>query len=202
MKIGIIDYGNGNIQSVVNAFNYLRVETDVTSAENIDKFDAIVLPGVGAFKNTATSLDPYKKYLLDYLNSGKPFLGICIGLQYLFEKSYENGKCNGLGFFKGEIEKLKAKKLPQIGWNNLNILEYGQILKKVKSGSYVYYINSCAADTNYAIASSYYGSEFAALVQDENVFGTQFHPEKSGLVGLRILKNFVEVVENESNSKY
>jgi glutamine amidotransferase len=202
MKIGIIDYGNGNIQSVVNALNYLKVDATITNVKNIQDFDAVVLPGVGAFKNISTSLEPYKKNILEYLNSGKPFLGICIGLQYLFEKSYENGIWDGLGFFKGDINKLSAEKLPQIGWNKLKIVEKNQLLQEINSDSYVYYINSYAADTNYAIATSVYGNEFAAVVADENVFGTQFHPEKSGLVGLIILKNFIEVVKNASDTKY
>lgn len=202
MKIGIIDYGTGNIQSVINAFNYLKVNPVVTTVENIDNFDSIVLPGVGAFENISSSLGPYKKNILEYLYSGKPFLGICIGLQYLFEKSYENGEWNGLGFFKGDVKKLNAKKLPQIGWNQLNIIEKNKLLKNVNPYSYIYYINSYAADTRFAIASSFYGNEFAAVVGDENVFGTQFHPEKSGLVGLKILKKFIEVTRNASNSKY
>ena len=116
-------------------------------------------------------------------------------MQYLFEKSYENGEWNGLGFFKGNIKKLSAEKLPQIGWNKLNIVKKTRLLKDVRSDSYVYYINSYAADTKYAIASSFYGNEFAAVIASGNVFATQFHPEKSGKVGLKILKNFVEVTK-------
>ena len=195
MKIGIIDYGNGNIQSVINAFNYLKVDAVVTNVCNIDNFDAIVLPGVGAFENTAKALNLYKNNILEYLYSNRPFLGICIGLQYLFKKSYENGEWNGLGFFKGDVEKLSAKKLPQIGWNKFNLVEKSKLLKDVNPDSYVYYINSYAVDRKYAVATSLYGKEFTAAVEEGNIFGTQFHPEKSGLIGLKILKNFVEVVK-------
>lgn len=195
MKIGIINYGMGNIRSVYNAFNYLKVEVEFTKPEDIKRFDAVVLPGVGAFKDTAILLEPYKKDILGFLSTGKPFLGICIGLQYLFEKSFENGEWNGLGYFKGHVRKLPEKKLPQIGWNKIIIKRKNPLLKDISSGSYVYYINSYAANKENALATSFYGKEFAAIVADGNVFGTQFHPEKSGLVGLQILKNFVEVIK-------
>lgn len=202
MKIGIINYGMGNIQSVYNAFNYLNIEVEFTRPENIGKFDAVVLPGVGAFKNTAILLEPYKKDILGFLSSGKPFLGICIGLQYLFEKSFENGVWNGLCYFKGQVRKLSEKKLPQIGWNKIIIKKKNPLLKDIFSGSYVYYINSYAAGKNNALATSFYGEEFAAVMGNGNIFGTQFHPEKSGEVGLKVLNNFVEVTRNVCNSKY
>jgi glutamine amidotransferase len=200
MKIGIIKYGMGNIQSVYNAFNYLKLRPDLTLPNKIEKFDAIVLPGVGAFKDTANLLEPYKNEILEFLSSGKPFLGICIGLQYLFEKSYENGEWDGLGYFKGKITKLPEKKLPQIGWNKIIMKKKSPLLKNVKSGSYFYFINSYVANKKNAIATSFYGKEFASVIGNENVFATQFHPEKSGEVGLRILKNFIEVTKNVCNS--
>ena len=202
MKIGIINYGMGNIQSVYNAFKYLNVEAGFTRPEDINKFDAVVLPGVGAFKDTAILLNPYKKDILEFLSSGKPFLGICVGLQYLYERSYENGKWDGLGYFKGEINRLREEKLPQIGWNKLIIQRKNPLLRDISSDSYVYYINSYAASKDRALATSLYGEEFAAVVGNGNVFGTQFHPEKSGKVGLKILKNFIEVTRNVCNSKY
>ena len=195
MKIGIIDYGMGNIQSVKNAFKYLDVEVEFTSPGEINNFNSVVLPGVGAFKDTSKLLRPYKKDIIEFLKSGKTFLGICIGLQFLYEKSYENGKWDGLGYFKGEIKRLNEKKLPQIGWNKLKIKKKNPILKNISTGSYVYYINSFAAKKDKALATSLYGDEFAAVVGNRNVFGTQFHPEKSGDVGLKILKNFVEVTK-------
>lgn len=202
MKIGIINYGMGNIQSVYNAFKYLKVEVEFTKPEDINNFDAVVLPGVGAFKDTAILLKPYKKDILGFLFSGKPFLGICIGLQYLYQKSYENGEWNGLGYFKGHVKKLPEKKLPQIGWNKIIIQRKNPLLRNISSGSYVYYINSYAANKKKALATSLYGDEFAAVVGSGNVFGTQFHPEKSGEIGLKILNNFVEVTRNVCNSKY
>jgi len=193
--IGILDYGMGNIQSVYNAFRYIDAEVEIRTLDNFKDVDALVLPGVGAFKDTANLLDPYKKNLLEFLTSGKPFLGICIGLQYLFEKSFENGIWYGLGFFNGKVDKLSAKKLPQIGWNTIKIKKENPLLKNIPSGSYVYYINSYATNGKNTIATTFYGEEFAAVVEKGNVFATQFHPEKSGVIGLQILKNFVEVVE-------
>lgn len=193
--IVILNYGMGNIQSVYNAFKYLDSELEIRAPADFKDADALVLPGVGAFKDTALLLEPYKEYIIDFLSSGKPFLGICIGLQYLFEESFENGQWKGLGFFEGRINKLKAKKLPQIGWNTINIKKETPLLKNVSSESYVYYINSYAADGKNALATSFYGEEFAAVVGFGNIFATQFHPEKSGMVGLKILENFVEVTE-------
>ncbi|UCF50522.1 MAG: imidazole glycerol phosphate synthase subunit HisH [Thermoplasmatales archaeon] len=196
MNIGIINYGMGNIQSVYNAFKYHKVEASVTKLEDIEKFDSLVLPGVGAFKDTAALLNPYKKNIKRFISSGKPFLGICVGLQYLYEMSFENGKWEGLGYFKGVVKKLPEVKLPQVGWNNLIVKGKTPILKNIPSASYVYYINSYAADKKNAFATSFYGTEFAAVVGKKNVFGTQFHPEKSGKIGLKILKNFIEVTKN------
>jgi glutamine amidotransferase len=192
--IGILNYGMGNIQSVYNAFRFLGVEVERRRPNEISDVDALVFPGVGAFRDTAILLQPYKNNLNNFLNSGKPFLGICIGLQYLFEESLENGRWQGLGFFKGQVTRLPAKKLPQIGWNKLNIKKETPLLKNIPTECYVYYINSYAARNSEAFATSIYGEEFAAVVGLENVFATQFHPEKSGEIGLKILDNFVEVV--------
>ncbi|MFW6122401.1 MAG: imidazole glycerol phosphate synthase subunit HisH [Petrotogales bacterium] len=193
--IGILDYGMGNIQSIYNAFRYLGTKIELRTPDDLKDVDALVLPGVGAFKDTVLQLEPYKKNITEFLCSEKPFLGICIGLQYLFEESFENGRWKGLGFFKGQIKKLPAKKLPQIGWNTITVKKETPLLKKILSGSYVYYINSYAASGENALATSFYGREFAAVVGKENVFATQFHPEKSGMIGLRILENFVKVVD-------
>jgi len=193
--IAILDYGMGNIQSVYNAFRYIGADVEIRKLDNFQESDALVLPGVGAFKDTAKSLNSYKKQISEYISSGKPFLGICIGLQYLFEESFENGRWKGLGLFEGKIVKLSAKKLPQIGWNKLNIKKETPLLKEVKDGSYVYYVNSYAADKKEAYATSIYEEEFAAIISRNNIFATQFHPEKSGEVGLQILKNFIEVVQ-------
>ena len=191
--ISILDYGMGNIQSVYNAFKFLGAETKFIKPEEISKAKVLVFPGVGAFKDTLELIEPYKKELIKYLNSGKPFLGICIGLQFLYEASDENKKYPGIGFFKGKVTRLKSKNLPQIGWNKLIVKQKNPILKNVKTGDFVYYINSYATSPQKALATSRYNNEFAAVVNNGNVFATQFHPEKSGRVGLIILKNFIEV---------
>lgn len=193
--IGILNYGMGNIQSVYNAFRYLGSKVEIRTLDDLKNVDALVLPGVGAFKDMAILLEPYKIEIMDFLYSGKPFLGICIGLQYLFEESFENGQWKGLGFFKGTVNRLSAKKLPQIGWNTITIRQETPLLRNISSGSYVYYINSYAASEKNALAISKYGQDFAAVVGKGNVFATQFHPEKSGEIGLRILKNFIEVTK-------
>lgn len=193
--IGILNYRMGNIRSVYNAFRYLDEEVEIRPPDNFKDVDALVFPGVGAFKDTALQLEPYKEDITDFLKSGKSFLGICIGLQYLFEESFENGWWKGLGFFKGQINRLPTKKLPQIGWNTITVKKETPILKNIPSGSYVYYINSYTAGRENALATSFYGKEFAAVVGSGNVFATQFHPEKSGEIGLRILKNFIGVVD-------
>lgn len=178
-----------------NAFKFIGADVELVTLDEIAKTEALVLPGVGTFKDTSTALEPYKNEIKAYIESGKPFLGICIGLQYLFDESLENGTWHGLGLIDGQITRLPAKKLPQIGWNTLEIRRESRLLKGVLSGSYVYYINTYAAQPDSASAISTYGSEFAAAVENKNLFGTQFHPEKSGDVGLQILKNFVEVVK-------
>lgn len=194
-KIGIIDYGSGNTQSIINAFEYLNTKICLIKPNQMDTVDALVLPGVGSFKNIAEKLRPYQKNILEYLEKNKPFLGICVGLQYLFEESFENGKTQGLGFFEGKVKKLPSEKIPQIGWNTLEIKKPNQLLKGLSDGFFVYYVNSYAVDARNCLASSFYKKSFAAVVGQGNVFATQFHPEKSGKNGLKILKNFIKVVK-------
>ncbi len=193
--IGIIDYGRGNLRSVQNAMRFVGANIKLVRPNELDRLDGVILPGVGTFGDTSSILQPFSGALRDYIGTGKPFLGICVGLQYLFEEGLENGTWKGLGILDGRVERLPIVKLPQIGWNTIDIRQDSPILRGIGSGSYVYYINSYAAPPDNAIATSWYGSEYAAVVGRENLFATQFHPEKSGDIGLRILKNFLEVVE-------
>ena len=188
--IGILDYGMGNIRSVSNALEFVGAEACFVTPDEMDKAGALVLPGVGAFRDTARLLEPYRGDLLGFIESGRPFLGICVGLQYLFEESLENGRWKGLGVFRGQVSKLTAGKLPQIGWNTLAVKVPSSFLEGVQPGSYVYYINSYGAPLADAAATTRYGNEFAAVMVRDNVFATQFHPEKSGDVGLGMLRNF------------
>ena len=181
--IGIIDYGMGNLGSVKNALDYLGMESKILPLPEVLECDAVILPGVGAFGDAMKALGPFKLQLLDYLHSGKPFLGICLGMQLLYERSLENGEYQGLGFFKGTVTKLKGR-TPQIGWNRIEG-KYGN--------QYYYFVNSYAPPIGPETIATYeYNSTYPAAIQKDNVFATQFHPEKSGEVGLQILRNFLE----------
>lgn len=200
MMIAIVDYGAGNLFSVKNACDFLSLETVTTSeAAVLEAADGIILPGVGAFPDAmkmldATGLIPTIKAQAEK----KPLLGICLGMQILFDYGTEFEKCDGLGLIPGYVDLLPCKdlKLPQIGWNSLTLHQPSPILADTKDGDYVYFVHSFGAvcDTQYILASTEYGCEIPALVGNKNVFGAQFHPEKSGEVGLKMLKNFGKLV--------
>lgn len=201
--IAIIDYGVGNLFSVEKAFLALGVDVKVTSnAAEIAKAEKIVLPGVGAFgdcmKNlAATGLIPAIK---ESINQGIPLLGICVGLQILFEGSEESPDVKGLGILKGYVKKINAPnlKIPHMGWNSLKIAQARQridLYRGLGDKPYVYFVHSYHAvpsDKNIITATTDYGETITAAVAKENVQATQFHPEKSGDVGLKILKNFID----------
>ena len=195
--IAIIDYGAGNLFSVQNALNYLKLENKITSdKEEIINADRIILPGVGAFGDAMEKLN--KSGLVDIVKSEaakKPFLGICLGMQLLFEKSYEFGEFDGLGLIKGSVKLMKPEgnlSVPQMGWNALEYNKPCPLLNGIDEGKYVYFVHSyaadCAKDDVYAYAD--YGGKVPALVGNGTVYGAQFHPEKSGDIGLSILRNF------------
>ncbi len=200
--IAIIDYGAGNIASVQKAFNHLGYKTKLTSdPSEIMNADAAILPGVGSFGDAMDNINSrgLKDTIIEFANSGKPFLGICLGLQLMFEKSEESPEAVGLGILKGEIVKIptdKGLKVPHIGWNSLDIND-SVLLKGLSDNSYVYFVHSyyLKAKEDIVIATADYGVEIHASVQKNNVFACQFHPEKSGDVGLTILKNFAELIE-------
>lgn len=198
--IAIIDYGAGNLFSVQNALNYLKLENKVTSdKEEIINADRIILPGVGAFGDAMEKLN--KSGLVDIVKSEaakKPFLGICLGMQLLFEKSFEFGEFDGLGLIKGSVKLIKPEgnlSVPQMGWNALEYNRACPLLKGIQEGKYVYFVHSyaadCAEEDVYAYAD--YGGKVPALVGNGTVYGAQFHPEKSGDIGLSILRNFAEL---------
>ncbi len=199
--IAIIDYGVGNLRSVEKAFHFIGVEAEISSdKEFISKADAVVLPGVGAFADAMDSLRKYDMVDLvkETIKSNKPFLGICLGMQMLFEYSEEGGeRVPGLGVFKGSIKQLPLDmglKVPHMGWNSIKTSENCHILKNLPEKPFVYFVHSyylTADDRNIVAASTSYGIEFDVAVSSGNVFATQFHPEKSGEIGLKILKNFV-----------
>lgn len=195
--IAIIDYGAGNIFSVKNALDYLGLESALVSdKESVQSADAVILPGVGAFPAAMEKLAATG--LIDTIReeaAKKPFLGICLGMQLIFEKGYEFGECDGLGFISGDVRKMEAPELiiPHMGWNKLEKQNDCPLLEGVGDDEYVYFVHSykaCCADRDIA-AYCEYGGKVPALVYDGKfVYGAQFHPEKSGSTGLNILKNF------------
>lgn len=205
MEIAIIDYGMGNLKSVQKAFKALGFDANVTSdPEQIIKAGKVILPGVGAFRDAIAELNTtgLAEATREVVKKGTPILGICLGMQLMFDKSYEYGEHKGLGILKGDIvamtkEDMREKngqilKVPHMGWNHLEISKSEPIYKGIKDGSSVYFVHSYYLETSEDIVSSYttYGKTIAVSAQKDNVFATQFHPEKSGEVGLQILKNF------------
>jgi len=194
--IAIIDYGMGNLRSVQKAFEFIGFDAVVTSnLETIKRSDKIVLPGVGAFSDAIKTLREKKFDLVikESIDVGKPFLGICLGMQLIFDKSYEYGEHEGLGLISGVIKRLPNNvKIPHIGWNSLNIKIKEPIFKGINDNAYVYFVHSYYLETNEPVvcATTYYGKEIQVGVQKNNIFAFQFHPEKSGDIGLKILKNF------------
>lgn len=195
----IVDYGVGNLMSVSNAMHYLGFETKITSdATELELADSILLPGVGAFPDAADKLcGPGLDQVLIAESKKKPILGICLGMQLLLERGEEVRPCEGLGFVKGSVRKIDtALKLPHIGWNELHFQNDSPLFRGIDEGAYVYFVHSfCAVaeDESQVIARTDYGASVVAAVQSGNVFGTQFHPEKSGEIGLAMLKNFGEM---------
>lgn len=202
----IIDYGVGNLFSLKSSLSYIGVEACVSGEYDIIKSaDRIILPGVGAFGDAAAKLrdNGLDEFLKAEAKSGKPLLGICLGMQLLFDRSYEYGNSDGLGLISGEVKSIKniipnRYKVPHIGWNSLNFSELGRnspLFKYVGTGDYVYFVHSFAAMDceDSLLASAEYGVPLTAAVSSGNVYGCQFHPEKSGNVGLKILKAFCEL---------
>ncbi len=200
--IAVIDYGVGNLFSLISSLKAINVEAIVTSSrDDIIKAEKIILPGVGAFSDAreklrASALD---EVIISEVKKGKPIFGICLGMQMLFEKSYEYGEHNGLGLLKGSVVPMEGKipselKIPHIGWNSLRFEKEHPLLKYIKEGEFVYFVHSYyATDCDESLlTSTEYGKMLTASVVYKNVAGTQFHPEKSGDVGLRILKAFCE----------
>lgn len=198
--IAIIDYGAGNLFSVKNALNYLGISNEVTSSKRqIERADALILPGVGAFPDAMNMLVQNNVDLLLREQVGqKPIFGICLGMQLLFDEGIEFQRTRGLGFIPGSVVKIEAEdlKIPHMGWNRLRFENTSPILKEIKADSYVYFVHSYRAETEdkHICAYSEYGEKIPALVQNGFVYGAQFHPEKSGEVGLQMLKNFADLV--------
>lgn len=202
--VGIIDYGVGNLFSLRSSFAMIGKEAVVTAdPQIIDKADRLILPGVGAFGDAALKLDSsgLSEIVKKETSKGKPLMGICLGMQLLFEKSFEYGEHTGLGLIKGQVVPIsnfipEDYKIPHIGWNALKFTDKKcPIFKYTPEGSFVYFVHSFAGTDceKSLIATCEYGAELTACVADENIIGCQFHPEKSGEIGLNILRAFCEM---------
>ena len=204
--IAIIDYGDGNLFSLSSSFKKIGADIVVTSDKSvIEKADKIILPGVGAFADAAKKLrdSGLDKVLIEAAKNGKKIMGICLGMQLLFEKSYENGEHEGLGLLKGQVIPMENTipnnlKIPHIGWNALHFKRTSPLFKYLNENDCVYFVHSFYATDceDSVIATAEYGNELTAAVQKDNIYGCQFHPEKSGNVGLNILRAFCETEDN------
>ena len=208
MNVTIVDYKSGNIRSVINSYKEVaqdKVKIEVTSdVSKIKSSDKVVLPGQGSFKGCVDALKSING-LVDSLNdfvmiNKKPLLGICVGLQMFADVGYEETETKGLGWISGKVTKINNQngkyKLPHIGWNQINILKESKIFKDIKDKSHMYFVHSyefIPVDKNFISATTDYSSNHVCAVEKENIFGTQFHPEKSDKIGLKIIDNFINL---------
>lgn len=204
-KTGIIDYGSGNLRSVANALKYIGAEYFISSDKSeLEKADSLILPGVGAFPDAAELICEYgmKEFIIEQTKN-KPLLGICLGMQLLFSRGWEFKQCDGLGIIDGDVIRLRAGendkryKIPHIGWNAVKTVNKNPLTDGIDDGSCFYFVHSYMGMCNvpaqlYAVTD--YGEEITAIVGKGYVYGTQFHPEKSGEAGLKLLKNFISLV--------
>lgn len=198
--ITIIDYGSGNLRSISNGFLKIGIKTIITKdPEIISDSDFLVLPGVGSFGSAMKNIFPFKNVIIEHINNDKPFLGVCLGLQILLSKSQESPNIKGLDIFKGEVKKIpKGLKIPHMGWNNLKTSTSNCSILNEANNKYFYFVHSYQAipdNSSVIAATTDYGSNITAVLHENNTFATQFHPEKSGIQGLKILKNFVSLMK-------
>ena len=208
MNVTIVDYNSGNISSVINSFNEVakdKVNIEVTSdLKKIKSSDKLVLPGQGSFRSCVEALkniDGLKDTLNEFaITNKKPLLGICVGLQMFADIGYEEIETKGLGWISGKVSKIDNQngkyKLPHIGWNQINIIKESKIFKNIENNSHMYFVHSyefIPKDTNVILATTDYSSNIVCSVEKENIFGTQFHPEKSDKIGLKIIYNFINL---------
>jgi glutamine amidotransferase len=201
-SITIVDYGMGNLRSVQKALERLGTEAVITSdAQQIAQADKVILPGVGAFRDAIQALHDHQlvDVIRDTASAGKPFLGICLGLQLLFDVSYEDGEFQGLGIVPGRVTRFElpaALKIPHMGWNQLHTCTDSPLLNSIRRDAWFYFVHSYYVqpdDDSWTAATTDYGGEFVSIVARDNVFATQFHPEKSQIAGLQLLRNFVDL---------
>jgi len=199
--IAIIDYGAGNIKSLQFALNKIGKESVLTTdPETIRQASSLIVPGVGAFKDAMDALNELQlsNVIIKEAQAGKPILGICLGMQLFYEKSFEDGNWDGLGLIQGEVGKITSDvKVPHMGWNTLTQHGENPLFKGISDNAYVYFVHSYAVQSfkeESLIGSTQYGGLIPAIVQKDNIVGMQFHPEKSGAIGVQLLKNYEEMI--------
>jgi imidazole glycerol-phosphate synthase subunit HisH len=205
MSIGILDYGMANLRSVQNGFAAAgHAARIISTADEVRHVDRLVLPGVGAFADAIATLRQHglDQAIIRFIDSGKPFLGICLGLQMLFDVGYEDGEHTGLGILRGQCERftvdtqVPALKVPHMGWNQLDFRTPSPLLRGLNDGCHVYFVHgyhAVATDTNIIATTTEYGPAFVSSIWRDNIVATQFHPEKSQKIGLTMLNNFAEM---------
>ncbi|MFW6065000.1 MAG: imidazole glycerol phosphate synthase subunit HisH [Candidatus Natronoplasma sp.] len=192
--IAIVDLGIGNLSNVEKVLH----GTITDDPYEIEKADKLVIPGVGNFNAAKERLGPLKGTIIDFMDEGKPYLGICLGMQVLFGYN-EEGKTEGLGILEGDVRKIDGRSSPHIGWNTVKFLSESELYRGIKDGAFFYFVHSYYVDTKgIVIGETEFGPErdetpFPSVVNSDNIYGTQFHPEKSGKTGIRLLKNFKEI---------
>ncbi len=203
--ITVVDYGMGNLKSVAKALEYVGLNVKISSSpEDIKNSKAIVVPGVGAFGDAVHNLKRFKLFdeIINHIEKGKPYLGICLGLQLLFEYGYEFGEHEGFGVLKGKVIRFQPKegfKIPHMGWNQVWIKQKEGLFSGIKEGEFFYFVHSFYAeayDKNDIASTTDYITDFCSSVQKNNIWAVQFHPEKSQKAGLKLLENFKNFVEN------
>ena len=201
MKIAILNYNIGNLSSVQNALSALGADGRIISkSDEVANFDKLILPGVGAFGDAMAHLNQsgMNEAIKDFAKSGKYMLGICLGMQLLMDKSYEFGEFDGLGLIKGEVVKFESSnlKIPQMGWNRIEFMQKSALLDDIPNGAFLYFVHSFYVknhNSENVVATCDYGVKFSAIIQKDNIFGIQPHPEKSSNIGLKILENFINL---------
>lgn len=195
--IGIIDYNAGNLRSIQKAVELYDKAIITNNSEELLACDKVILPGVGNFGSAMENLAPLKETIYKIISEKVPFLGICLGMQVLFEESEEKKGIKGLGIIKGNVVKFRdVEKLPHMGWNNVKIVRDCPLFENIKDDSYFYFVHSYYVNPSEdcIVGKTEYGREFPSVINKGNVFATQFHPEKSGKIGLKIIENFVELL--------